>query len=177
MAFAGTYFMNSWLPKLLVEAGMSAQASIKATVILNVGAITGTIGVGLLSRWRPLKILIVASFTIATALMLLLSLIVRDVSDDLSLLVWGLSFAIGVTLHGAFGNIYTVVLALYPAHIRITGLGWCVGLGRGGAIISPALTGLLLGLGISSANMLGLFAIIAGLSALFLARLNTKEMA
>jgi len=177
MAFAGTYFMNSWLPKLLVEAGMSSQASIQAVVILNFGAITGTIGVGLLSRWRPLKILIVASFMIATALMLLLSLIVRQAGDDIVGVVWALSFVIGITLHGAFGNIYTVVLSLYPAHIRITGLGWCVGLGRGGAIISPAVTGLLLGLGMSSANMLGLFAIIAGMGAVFLGLMNTEEMA
>jgi len=176
MAFASMYFMTSWLPKLLVESGISAALAIQAVVILNFGAITGTIGIGLLSRWWPLKKLLIVAFALATLLMLALSLTIRSTDDTMILWIWLLSFVVGICLNGGFGNLYTIALTIYPAQIRITGLGWCIGLGRGGAIISPALAGILLGVGVSSANVLAFFAIIAALAAVFTSRVKAQEM-
>src|SRR5262249_14299560 len=36
---------------------------------------------------------------------------------------------------------------IYPPHVRSTGAGWALGLGRVGAIVGPLLGGVLLGLG------------------------------
>lgn len=177
LGFAGVYFTNSWLPKLLVDAGISAPLAIKAVVILNFGAITGTLGIGLLSRWWPLKTLLVGAFTTATVLMVVLSLFMRPADDGMIMTIWLLCFVIGITLQGGFGNMYTIALTIYPAQIRITGLGWCIGLGRAGGIISPALAGLLLGMEMSSANVLAWFAIIVAFGALVIKLVTVKEMA
>ncbi|MFA5632336.1 MAG: MFS transporter [Porticoccaceae bacterium] len=176
MAFAAQYFVNIWLPKLLVESGVASSLAIQSVVILNTGAIIGTVGIGLLSRWWSLQRLLVLAFSTATLLLLVLAGIMLHAADSAIGLIWLIAFVIGFTLHGGFGNLYTVALILYPAHIRITGLGWCVGLGRGGAIISPALAGLLLGAGLAASQVVVVFAIVTLLAMLLTRKVPVKEM-
>jgi len=58
-------------------------------------------------------------------------------------------FFLGFFLMASFTNLYTVVLTVYPAQVRSTGLGWSIGLGRAGAVLSPMLAGLMISWGVS----------------------------
>lgn len=176
LTFASMYFIGSWLPKILVDVGMPDSQAIHASVILNTGAIIGIILIGFLSRYFRLNKMIPLAFLIAFVILLMMSLLFRS-SDSLSFpLVLGLAFLSGIFLNGGFGNLYAIAAIIYPPQIRMTGIGWCVGLGRLGAIISPALAGFLLGLGVAPADLLALFAVAILLAALVTKLIQLREM-
>lgn len=175
-SFASIYFLTSWLPKLFVDTGIPEEHSIRAIIVLNVGAILGAAAVGWMSRRWQLNNLIALFFAAATVLVLLLAAVITLSGANLIALVWILSFLIGIALNGTFANLYTVALIIYPISVRITGVGWCYGLGRTGAIVSPTLAGVLLGSEISSSIVLSLFAGVIALAAALVWRINVREM-
>jgi MFS transporter, AAHS family, 4-hydroxybenzoate transporter len=77
---------------------------------------------------------------------------------------------------GGFTNLYTVALLIYPAQIRSTGLGWAAGLGRGGAVISPAIAGLLIAAGMAMPTLSLVFAVPIFVSAACALWVSTREM-
>jgi MFS transporter, AAHS family, vanillate permease len=166
IGYAGMYFIVTWLPKLLVNSGVPEAESIQSVVILTIGSIGGGIFVGWASRWWQLNYLIAGSFTISAALIVLFAFILNGEGQASVWLCWTLSLLIGITLLGAFGNLYTIAMSIYPDSIKATGLGWCTGLGRGGGVLSPSIAGLLLGLGLTSPAVLALSAVTVMLAAL-----------
>jgi MFS family permease len=53
---------------------------------------------------------------------------------------------------GFFGNagvsgLYSIVAYAFPTHVRATGTGFVIGVGRGGAVLAPILAGFLLEIG------------------------------
>ena len=58
--------------------------------------------------------------------------------------VLGVAMLIGLFLQGGFSGFYSLAAKLYPADVRSSGIGWAIGMGRGGAIIGPLAGGLLL---------------------------------
>lgn len=164
MGYAVMYFVISWLPKLLVDLDVSEKDSIRSVVMLTLGGVTGTVTIGWLSRWWGIHNVMAVYLFLATLLMMLLSLILRTAAE--SVVIWSLAFLIGMTLNGAVANLVTLALTIYPSHVRATGLGWCTGLGRGGAIFSPAMAGFLLAVGVASPSLFLYFSLpvlVAGL--------------
>ena len=91
-----------------------------------------------------------------------------------SLAVLVLFGLVGFAVQGGFTGLYSVAARLYPTEVRATGVGWGIGVGRVGAIVGPALGGVLIGVGLSiNANFI-VFAvpmlIAAGATALIRAR-------
>lgn len=156
-SYATIYFLTSWLPKILVDAGMSQQEGIRGAVVLTAGAIAGTVLVAWLSKRWPLSRLITVAFGLGSLLIAAFSFLVGDAATSAPQLLWVLIFVIGMLLNGAFPNLYSVALTLYPTQVRSTGLGWCIGLGRCGAVLSPMVAGALIGMGMSGTTMLQLF--------------------
>ncbi|GGK73454.1 MFS transporter [Planomonospora parontospora subsp. parontospora] len=138
-AMSAFYFVTSWTPKLLVEAGLSAAQGIAWGVLLNLGGIFGTLVLGLLATRFALQHLLVG-YTLTTAA--LLALFVPAVSVYGSLLA--LSALIGLFINGSVAGMYTLALSVYPSAIRATGVGWGVGMGRIGSLVSPLVAGGLL---------------------------------
>lgn len=157
--YAVMYFVISWLPKLLVDLDIPEQDSIKSVVMLTLGGVVGTVAIGWLSRWWGIHNLMAFSLLLATLLMMLLSVVLRAPTDSVT--IWFLAFFIGMTLNGAVANLVTLAIRIYPSQVRTTGLGWCTGLGRGGAIFSPAVAGYLLAVDVSSRHLLLYFSIPA----------------
>ena len=81
---------------------------------------------------------------------------VADLSSNMFMLIL---FILGFFVQGGFVGLYSVAARLYPAEIRTTGVGWGIGLGRFGAIISPILGGFAIGLNIPIYLIFILFAI------------------
>ncbi|BAN49853.1 aromatic acid/H+ symport family MFS transporter [Metapseudomonas resinovorans] len=131
------YALGSWLPKLMNSAGYGLNSSLAFLLVLNFGAIFGAIGGGWLGDRIGLGRVLFAFFTVGALSLSLLAL--KSPLPVLYLLI-GVAGActIGTQI---LANACTV--QFYPAHIRSTGLGWAMGIGRIGAIIGPLLGGAL----------------------------------
>ncbi|MGE8348875.1 MFS transporter [Pseudomonas helleri] len=151
----GFYFVMSWTPKLLVSAGLSAQQGITGGVLLSVGGIFGAALVGgLASRWPLTRVL--SLFMLVTAGLLVL--FVGSASSVMAAL--GLGLLIGMFSNGCVAGLYALSPIVYDASVRTTGVGWGIGIGRIGAILSPIVAGFLLDGGWQPLHLYGVFAIV-----------------
>ena len=151
----GFYFVMSWTPKLLVSAGLSAQQGITGGVLLSVGGIFGAALIGgLSSRW-PLT-WVLSLFMLITAGLLVL--FVGSGSSVMNAL--GLGLLIGLFSNGCVAGLYALSPVVYDASVRATGVGWGIGIGRIGAILSPIVAGFLLDAGWQPLHLYGVFAVV-----------------
>ena len=154
MVMYGFYFVTSWTPTLLVEAGLSANEGITGGTLLNVGGIFGAAILGVAAARFALKHVLVV-YTILAALLLVAFVPTTGVLA----LAFALGGAIGLFSNGCVAGLYAITPSLYTASVRSTGVGWAIGVGRLGAILAPLITGALLDAGWSSGQ---LYAVTAG---------------
>ena len=83
------------------------------------------------------------------------------IDSDLILFIFGV---LGFTIQGGFVGLYAFAARIYPLEFRTTGIGWGIGLGRFGAVISPLIGGYLIGVGLSLSQSFMIFGAIAFLS-------------
>lgn len=154
------YFVLSWTPKLLVSAGVSAQQGITGGVLLNLGGIVGGSLFGwFASRWA------LSRLTGASLLLAMLAMLVfAGFNTDLGL-AFPVAFVIGAALFGGMAGLYAAAPVVFAADVRTTGLGWAIGIGRVGAILSPLSVGLLVDAGWSPAALYVLCALPLALAA------------
>lgn len=141
------YFVLSWTPKLLVDAGLRPEQGISGGVLLNIGGIAGALLLGLLAArvgtFRIVAITMVAGSVAIVAFGLLGS--ERVIAMLLALVV-------GYFLFGSMVGLYSIIPSVYPTEVRNTGAGLSIGIGRLGAVVSPFLAGLLLQAGWSPSS-------------------------
>ena len=154
MGFLAIYFLLSWTPSLFVASGLSIKQGIYALTLSNMGAMFGILLIGLITTKYNLAKPI-AIFFAGTGILMIYFTLTRP--TDISML-YILIFVIGFLLNGAFSAMYAVAARFYQASIRSTGIGWCAGLGRTGAIVAPILAGYLIALNF---DMYALFTIFA----------------
>jgi len=162
------YLLLNWLPSLARVRGYShAQASTSA-IVLNCGAVIGSLLLGYLSdRRRPTAILSV------TYLGMIGSLVVLATPLPGAFLLG--AFAAGFFVIGGQLILYAMAPTLYPPSVSGTGVGAAVAAGRIGSIVGPLIGGGLLASGfgpgiVPAAAIPGLA--IALMCLLWLARLN-----
>jgi benzoate transport len=168
LVMAGFYFVTSWTPSLLVEAGLSATEGLTGGTLLNLGGIFGTTLLGALAaRWALRSVLMV--YLLATAALLALFV---GVLGSL-----GAAFAtgalIGLFVNGCVGGLYALTPIVYDAGVRTTGVGTAIGIGRIGAIVSPTLAGALLDLGWTPESLYLAFGLVFVATAALLLLLRT----
>ena len=66
---------------------------------------------------------------------------------------------IGFFVYGCIAGLFATAARIYPAHIRTTGVGWAIGVGRIGSTVSPAFAGLLFASGWGSSGVYWLYAV------------------
>ncbi|MBK5003213.1 MFS transporter [Pseudomonas sp. S31] len=168
----GFYFVMSWTPKLLVAAGLSAQQGITGGVLLSVGGILGAALIGgLSSRWPLTRVL--SMFMLVTA-----ALLVLFVNNGASVaMALALGLLIGLFSNGCVAGLYALSPVVYDASVRATGVGWGIGIGRMGAILSPTVAGMLLDGGWQPLHLYGVFASVFVIAAgcLLLLRPNATQ--
>ena len=135
--------MNTWLTKLMIEAGYNLDSSLLFLAILNVGAIIACIAGGsLMEKYGFKKVLIPIYLSGAIALVF--------VSTTKSiLLAYFLVAIIGAASIGIHVLIFPLVSQYYPPEMRSTGLGIMMAFGRVGGIVSPVLVGMLMSYNLS----------------------------
>ena len=138
------YGLNTWLPKIMGEAGYSINAGTTLLLVLNLGAVIGLLVAGGISDKRGNKPTVLVWFGLAAVFLALLSIKIEH-----TLLVYAAVLLAGIFVFSAQVLVYAFVGHLYPPEIRGTALGMAAGVGRIGAIVGPTLGGLLVTAGIA----------------------------
>ncbi|AZN69100.1 MULTISPECIES: MFS transporter [Acinetobacter] len=138
MCLLMVYALSSWLPKLMLAAGYSLGKSILFLFALNVGAMIGSIGGGILSDKFHLKPVIMGMLMAGVVALIGLGF------NSPAYVLYGLVTVAGAATIGTSILLYSYVAQYYPLSVRSTGIGCASGVGRIGAIVGPILTGLLL---------------------------------
>ncbi len=138
------YGLNTWLPKIMGEAGYSIEAGTTLLLVLNLGAVIGLLVAGRISDARGNKPTVLLWFGIAAAFLALLSIKLES-----NALVLAAVLVTGIFVFSAQVLVYAFVGHLYPPEVRGTALGLAAGIGRVGAIVGPSITGALVTAGIA----------------------------
>jgi MFS family permease len=80
----------------------------------------------------------------------------------------------GFFLQSGMMGLYAVIARTFPAHVRATGTGLVIGLGRIGSAIGPALAGQLLAGGVPRSAVAIVMAVPALLAALLMLRFRLR---
>ena len=148
------YFVLSWVPKIVVDAGLPLEQGILAGLMVNAGAVVGSPMLGFLSGTRGLRPLILIFLLLGAGCVGLFGFLPQ--SGPLLLTV---SFLIGFFVMGGFIGLYSIAARIYPTELRTTGIGWTIGVGRIGAIMGPYLGGIMIALQWSTSTNFVLFAV------------------
>jgi AAHS family 4-hydroxybenzoate transporter-like MFS transporter len=143
------YFIGSWLPALLNEAGMSASVAVIASTFFTIGGTIACLAEGFLMNHFGAGRILLLEYALATAFVAALAVIPRSLA-----LVIFLTFASGFLVIGAQAGLNALAARFYPTSIRSTGVGWALGVGRLGSIAGPLLGGMMLGIGWSPRGLL-----------------------
>ncbi|ULJ69191.1 MFS transporter [Wielerella bovis] len=137
---ASYYFISSWTPALLEEAGMPKTKSQTVGMAISIGGAIGSLVFGfLVSRWDARKVLL--AFTVSAAVAVCVFVPATSAALSLSLV---LAVLLGALANGCIAGLYTINPTLYAADFRSTGVSMAIGVGRIGSMISPILVGFLL---------------------------------
>jgi benzoate transport len=132
------YFILKWTPKIVADMGFEAAAAGGVLKWANIGGVLGGITFGVLTArfgLKPLTIGILFLTTVGVA-------VFGRTPEDLGRMELLAAFA------GFFGNagvsgLYSIVAYSFPTHVRATGTGFVIGVGRAGAVLSPILAGVM----------------------------------
>jgi benzoate transport len=151
---ASIYFILSWTPKLLVDAGMSTSEGISGSVILQIGGITGSLLLGALAARINVRILTSTTLTLGVAAMIAFA-----VTEIGSVWFFVLAASLGFFSFAGMIGLYSITPTLYKPEVRVTGMGWATGFGRIGGIVAPLVAGVLLESGWTGEDSYILFAV------------------
>jgi len=160
------YYILKWTPTIVAEMGIPAAAASGVLTWANVGGALGGAAFGLLTTrigLKPLTIGIMAFTMVGVA-------IFGRSQPEVTQLSYLAGFA------GFFGNagisgLYTIIAYVFPTHVRATGTGFVIGVGRAGAVLSPIIAGYLLQGGSTLATVgfvMGIGSLIGAFALIFL---------
>jgi MFS transporter, AAHS family, 4-hydroxybenzoate transporter len=133
------YFILSWLPSLLSDAGMPVSAGLTAVAAFSSGGIVGTLLQGPLMRALGVYTPMAVEFVVSVALVVLAAQIFASFE-----LMIAVTFLLGISVQAAQAGLNVLAAMYYPTAIRSTGVGWSLGVGRVGAIVGPLIGGAML---------------------------------
>ncbi len=164
------YGLSSWLPSLLVKSGFSLVKSYSFGIVQSIGATIGGFILGLVMDKFGRKVGLSLFYVLGG-----LSLWVFGyATSNTTLLLAGAGT--GIFIIGTQIAQHVIAGEIYPTHVRSTGVGWALTIGRLGSIVGPLLGGYLQVGGFSFANYFVIFSIpcfICGFMVLFY-KVNVK---
>jgi AAHS family 4-hydroxybenzoate transporter-like MFS transporter len=157
------FFLSNWLPLLATRMGYSDSLGVVLGTLLQAGGILGALTLGpLIDRLGFYRVLapafLLGAVTIAAVGMPGLPVTLECAAVLLA----------GVAILGGQPGINALAASIYPTHLRATGVGWCLGIGRAGSIAGPVLAAQLITRHFSNENLFLFAAIPTALSALMI---------
>lgn len=130
------YFIIKWVPKIVVDMGFTPASAAGVLVWANVGGATGGALLGLLSMRFGIKALTITVMILSTVMVMIFGHSPPDLAR-LSIIC----AAAGFCTNAAIVGMYAIFAQAFPTHVRASGTGFAVGMGRGGAVLAPAIAG------------------------------------
>ena len=130
------YLLASWLPTVVSGAGYATSTAVLVGTSLQVGGLLASfVMAGFIRRLGIMPVLLIGFFIGAVSISM-----IGVVAATLSLLVL-VVFMAGWGVVGNQGTLNALAATYYPTYLRSTGVGWCLGIGRVGAIVGPLFAG------------------------------------
>ena len=163
------YGLNTWLPKLMIEAGYGLNSSLGFLIALQGGAIIGTLIIARLCDKYGSKKMLVPMYASGAIALTLLGF------GGSTFVIYVLVAIAGAATIGAQNIVQAYVSQYYPPAIRSTALGMASGVGRMGGMIGPLLGGFLLSITLPIQMNFLAFAIPGVIAAVALALVPEKR--
>jgi len=138
------YYLIKWVPKIVVDMGFDPSSAAGVLVWVNVGGATGGALFALLTLRFNLKSLTMAVLLLSTAMITVFGYTPADL-QRLSLICALSGFCINAGIVG----LYAIIAQAFPTHVRASGTGFAIGVGRGGSVLAPIIAGFLFTAGFS----------------------------
>ena len=132
------YFILKWIPKIVVDMGHAASAAGGVLVWANVGGITGSLVLSILTQRFKVRTLVIAALFLAFVTVTVFGFSPQDL-HQLSMF----AAMAGFFTNGAVVGLYAIFAQSFPARVRAGGTGLVIGIGRGGAALGPIAAGYL----------------------------------
>lgn len=132
------YFLVKWVPNIIVDMGFEPSAAAGVLAWLNVGGATGGAIFGFLATRIKLRRLTIGVMIGAAAMIFWFG----SGADDLTGLTIIVACA-GFFTNSAICGMYALFAKVFPTHVRSTGTGFAIGVGRGGSVLAPVVAGYL----------------------------------
>lgn len=168
------YFILKWAPKIVVDMGFAPASAAVVLTWANVGGALGGVLFGFLATRFELK-----KLTIATLLASVAAITVFGNSPNSILALSTFAAAAGFFTNAGIVGLYSIFAYAFPTHVRGFGTGFAIGIGRGGAVISPMVAGLLFNANMSLAVVavvMALGSLLAAMAILFLKLSPNKDI-
>jgi len=164
------YFLVKWVPKIVVDMGYAPQAAAGVLMWVSLGGVLGGALFGLIATRVELKGLTLVTLYAGAAMIVWFGRGARDLVS----LKTTLTFA-GLFTNAAIAGFYLLFARVFPTHVRATGTGFAIGVGRGGALIAPVIAGYLFQAGFALQTVALLMACGSVLAAVALLALRVRE--
>ena len=167
---AGVFFIPMFVLVFLTTLAAGGPTMVNGQVVQGgSGALLGL----LTQRYRLVPL------TVATLLLssVMVTLFGRSPADLQQLSLY--SFGAGFFINAGIVGLYAIIAQAFPTHVRASGTGFTIGVGRGGSVIAPIIAGFLFNAGYSlSTTALALsVGSLLGAGMLLLLRLDTSSVA
>ncbi|HLI86518.1 MAG TPA: aromatic acid/H+ symport family MFS transporter [Bryobacteraceae bacterium] len=139
MSLLDLYFLNSWLPTVIHDAGVPLSQAIAITAMFQVGGAAAAIVLGRVVDRRQSYGVLAAVYLGAAVCVFWIGLVSATVAVETAAV-----FAAGFCVIGGQTCSNSLAAESYPTAIRSTGVGWALGIGRIGSIVGPVVGGVLL---------------------------------
>ncbi len=159
MNLLNLYFLASWLPTV-VSASYSIQTSALVGTTLQIGGTLGTF----LFAWLIGRVGFVPVLGTAFTIAGLSIAFIGQPALPLAFLFM-VVFSAGFCVVGGQGAVNALAATYYPTHLRSTGVGSGLGIGRIGGIVGPLFAGALIGAGWAPREIFYAAAVPAAISA------------
>lgn len=164
------FYVNLWMPSLLVKEGWTISEAARALAMFNLGSFIGGFILGYFSDKYGIRKILVYVFILAICFLITLSFFVHNMYG-----YYFVSIFAGACVLGANMGMGPFTSFLYPVQIRGTAIGSALGFGRLGAISAALIGGYLVSIHIEAQTYL-LLAIIPFILAIFIIRLLNKVL-
>jgi AAHS family 4-hydroxybenzoate transporter-like MFS transporter len=133
------YTLSNWLPTIVTDAGMPLRTAIAAASFYQLGGVVGGLVFSFCSdRFGPRRIL--PAIFLGTSVFCFL---IGTAGQNPGLVI-GAATTAGLFVIGGQAAANAFVGNYYPSHVRASGIGWALGIGRLGAVLGPYVIGSLI---------------------------------
>lgn len=165
------YGLNTWLPKLMIEAGYGLNGSLSFLIALQGGAVIGILGLSPLCEKYGSKKVIIPSYIAGAIALALLGF------GGNTFYIFILVAIAGAATTGSQVFIQAYVTSFYPSEMRSTALGVASGVGRLGGMAGPIIGGFLLTLTVPNFVNFMIFSVVGIVAAIALSIVADKYSA